>query len=413
MYSRAHLLIKRDLEEIHNSGCTNIIAFALSSENLFDVVAKIEGPPNSIWDSGVFQLYLKFSDLYNDVPPHVSFQTIPFHPNIDVSTGKPSIDFLDDPKKWKSQYTIKFILESLQQLLAYPLLDRAVNMDAVFMLKGNYERYKAIAQESVIASHRIQRGLEPFSGVNTVDLERQTTSVFKTLSTPTNNNFTSTTAVAAAPHTPLYSTRTLTMSATLPATVIEPSSYVTVGKERRQTKTQHHHPVVSSSKRVSFEDYYRMWTGMATSKERENAKNVYLQYDLNENPVQMAQHLGLTLKDLEIQMMQQLNDHKNIMYGKFSFSKHENLGDSSDEADYNGQERIMKMKNIYLKKSDNTQINRPESKISESETNVMQENAMFVTIKENENSKTSQASNWENEVDDLVDWTKNLNDQAI
>jgi hypothetical protein len=106
------------------------------------------------------------------------------------------------------------------------------------------------------------------------------------------------------------------------------------------------------------------------------------------------------------------------MYVKFSFSKHDNLNDDSDEADYNGQERIKKMKSIYLKKSGSTPVNRPDSKISESETNVAQENAMFVTIKENEsrfaeNSKTSQASNWENEVDDLVDWTKNLNEQAI
>jgi len=53
-------------------------------------------------------------------------------------SGKPSIDFLDNKSKWKPDYTIHDILKYLQQLLAYPLLDLAVNMEAVFMLKGIY-----------------------------------------------------------------------------------------------------------------------------------------------------------------------------------------------------------------------------------------------------------------------------------
>ena len=89
MYSRAHLLIENDLDELVKNPVNGIVVLKLFENNFFDIVAKIEGLPNTIWESGVFQVYLKFNEYYNDAPPLVSFQTIPFHPNIDVSSGRP------------------------------------------------------------------------------------------------------------------------------------------------------------------------------------------------------------------------------------------------------------------------------------------------------------------------------------
>jgi ubiquitin-protein ligase len=377
MFSRAHLLIEHDLNELirANSHEKGIVAFPLNKDNLFDIIAKIEGPPKTIWESGVFQIYLKFNEYYKDLPPVVCFQTIPFHPNIDVASGKPSVDFLDDLSRWKSDYSIKYILEYLQQLLAQPLLDRAVNMDAVFMLKGHPQKYAKIAHESVIASQRIQKGHLPFesSSVKNIFIKRQSSA---------NSNHS---LNAAQPQTPLYSTRTISLSGTLPITLND------------QTKTsflsEHDAPSSMSNistKRVSFEDYHRVWMGIATSKSKENSQNFYLQYDLKENPAQMAQHLGLSLKDLETQMMQQLSDHKNIMYGKFEFKK-PNRGNSVELEDMRNVQRLNKMRNVYLKRSD-----------SDSKKDDNKEEGTFYE------NKTNNSLNWENEVDDLVNWTKNL-----
>ena len=59
---------------------------------------------------GVFRVYLKFNEHYNSQPPRVCFHTIPYHPNIDMITGQPYIDFLDDPNKWCTTIKITSIL---------------------------------------------------------------------------------------------------------------------------------------------------------------------------------------------------------------------------------------------------------------------------------------------------------------
>lgn len=455
MYSRAHLLIERDLDDLMNRNpIEGILVFPLFEDNLFDIVAKIEGLPNTIWESGVFQIFLKFNEFYNDAPPIVSFQTIPFHPNIDVSTGKPSVDFLDDFNKWKTDYTIRHILQSLQQLLAYPLLDRAVNMDAVFMLKGNPDRYAKIARESVIASQRIQKGLAPFPGIN---YSKNTFSKYNTRDTQSSNTFASgvgggnnaatnltSNNNTSAPGTPLYSTQTVSISATLPITVLD-AMKSTSNVTERDAGLSDNNPPITKTKRVSFEDYYRLWKGIATSKPDENAENIYIEYDLNQNPAQMAQHLGLTLKDLEMQMMQQLNEHKNIMYGRFSFKQNDKLDETFQKEVENNNEiksvsaksniksgsnltgnknldRINRMKNIYLNRTkeptiesdgrdelqNNYMSSLPSSrKSNKTDSNLFKPKSAISTIQNNN------SLNWENEVDDLVNWTQGLNEQIM
>ena len=126
MYSRAHILIQKQIDEVNNS--TEFRVNKLNEHSLFELVGQIRGLPNTIWKNGIFQIYLKFNENYNLEPPSVYFQTIPYHPNIDISNGRPSLDFLDDISKWSTEFSIEFILKSLQHLLSNPLLDRAVNM---------------------------------------------------------------------------------------------------------------------------------------------------------------------------------------------------------------------------------------------------------------------------------------------
>ena len=73
-------------------------------------------------------------------------------------------------------------------------------------------------------------------------------------------------------------------------------------------------------KNISFDDYCTLWKGIATSKASKNDENVYLKNGLLENPKLLSQHLSISIKELEEQVYQQLNEHKNIMYGKFEFT---------------------------------------------------------------------------------------------
>lgn len=134
MFSRAHIFIQKEITEAEQDGKTSITK--VNDDNVFELTVVIEGLENTSWENGLFQIYMKFNENYNFEPPSVYFQTIPYHPNIDMVTGRPSIDFLDDKYKWRQDYSIKHIVQTIQNLLAYPMLDRAVNMDAVFLLKG-------------------------------------------------------------------------------------------------------------------------------------------------------------------------------------------------------------------------------------------------------------------------------------
>ena len=63
---------------------------------------------------GIFKLLVRFSPEYSEDPPKITFFTIPFHPNIDMVTGRPCIDFLDDISLWRSEYTLGNILLTIQ-----------------------------------------------------------------------------------------------------------------------------------------------------------------------------------------------------------------------------------------------------------------------------------------------------------
>lgn len=159
MLSRAHLLIQRDLDELESDADITILPAPGPKPTIFNLIALINGPHDTIWSDGVFQLNLRFDENYNEIPPECYFYTIPFHPNVDPESGKPMIDFLDrDLDKWTPEHhSIRHVLKSVQQLLANPLLDRAVNMHAVFMLKGNLSEYEKIVRQTVHATQNIRK----------------------------------------------------------------------------------------------------------------------------------------------------------------------------------------------------------------------------------------------------------------
>jgi len=94
MYSRAHILIQKEIVEAESDEKT--IITKVNDENVFELTVLVEGLPNTSWENGSFQVYMKFNENYNFEPPCVYFQTIHYHPNIDMITGRPSIDFLDN-----------------------------------------------------------------------------------------------------------------------------------------------------------------------------------------------------------------------------------------------------------------------------------------------------------------------------
>ena len=58
MYSRAHLLIEKEMREVNNEPDMSISK--LNENSIFELVAYIQGLSHSPWEKGVFKLNLKF-----------------------------------------------------------------------------------------------------------------------------------------------------------------------------------------------------------------------------------------------------------------------------------------------------------------------------------------------------------------
>ncbi|XP_034822502.1 ubiquitin-conjugating enzyme E2 U isoform X1 [Pan paniscus] len=143
MHGRAYLLLHRDFCDLKENNYKGITARPVS-EDMMEWEVEIEGLQNSVWQGLVFQLTIHFTSEYNYAPPVVKFITIPFHPNVDPHTGQPCIDFLDNPEKWNTNYTLSSILLALQVMLSNPVLENPVNLEAARILVKDESLYRTI-----------------------------------------------------------------------------------------------------------------------------------------------------------------------------------------------------------------------------------------------------------------------------
>ncbi|XP_033874544.2 ubiquitin-conjugating enzyme E2 U-like [Acipenser ruthenus] len=99
------------------------------------------------------QLYLRYSEGYNSVPPTVVFNTIPFHPNVEdhVSTSL-TVKRLGTPDCPTS------ILLTVQVMLSNPVLENAVNTEAAEMLRTETSIFRQVVLDSVSNSLQLQSG---------------------------------------------------------------------------------------------------------------------------------------------------------------------------------------------------------------------------------------------------------------
>ena len=87
------------------------------ADNLRYFAVAIEGPGESPYEKGVFQLELFLPADYPMTPPKVRFLTKIYHPNVD-KLGRICLDILKD--KWSPALQIRTVLLSIQALMSAP-----------------------------------------------------------------------------------------------------------------------------------------------------------------------------------------------------------------------------------------------------------------------------------------------------
>ena len=134
MSSMAERRLIKDLKKLESEQNEGINATP-DNDSLFRWNAVIFGPEDTIWEGGIFKLYLEFSEDYPNKPPKVKFLTKLFHPNI-YNDGSICLDILKD--NWSPVYDISSILTSIQSLLCDPNTKSPANNTAAELFQKNY-----------------------------------------------------------------------------------------------------------------------------------------------------------------------------------------------------------------------------------------------------------------------------------
>merc|ERR1712187_115267 len=104
----------------------------------------INGPHDSPYEHGVFELELFLPVEYPMEPPRVRFLTKIYHPNVD-KLGRIYLDILKD--KWSPALQIRTVLLSIQALLSAPNPDDPLDTTVADVRKHNESEAEAKAKE--------------------------------------------------------------------------------------------------------------------------------------------------------------------------------------------------------------------------------------------------------------------------
>ena len=131
----------KDMERLNESNLQGIRASLKNDDNLFEWIAEIEGPSDTVFNGGTFILQLLFPKNYPMKPPKVKFiSNNIYHPNV-YPNGNLCLDILQN--KWSPLCNPEKILLSIISLLSDPNPDSPANIDAAKDFRTNKELYRA------------------------------------------------------------------------------------------------------------------------------------------------------------------------------------------------------------------------------------------------------------------------------
>ena len=136
--------LQKELEIMTHEENAKLGVFLISANDLLSWTVKIEGPVDTPYNKGVFNMSITFPDKYPFVPPVVKFLTKIYHPNININ-GDICLDILRD--NWAASLTVQKTLLSIISLLGEPNPDDPLVPEIAHIFISDRQKYNKIAQE--------------------------------------------------------------------------------------------------------------------------------------------------------------------------------------------------------------------------------------------------------------------------
>ncbi|KAK4854078.1 hypothetical protein QYF36_018618 [Acer negundo] len=137
--------------------------------SLSTIHAQIEGPEESVYAKGIFDIKIQIPERYPFQPPSVTFATPIYHPNID-NGGRICLDILNLPPKgaWQPSLNISTVLTSIGLLLTEPNPDDGLMREASREYKYNRQ---AFDQKARLMTEKYAKGGAGGNDCSTQDVQ--------------------------------------------------------------------------------------------------------------------------------------------------------------------------------------------------------------------------------------------------
>lgn len=133
-----------------------------NEDNMFIWDFSIIGPPDTLYEGGIFSGTMHFTDTYPHKPPIVKFNDI-LHPNIFkeghvcisiLHEGSDVYGYEKDSERWSPTQNINTIMLSIISMLSAPNFDSPANIDASVLWKDHPLEYENIIYKMVAATQK-------------------------------------------------------------------------------------------------------------------------------------------------------------------------------------------------------------------------------------------------------------------
>eukprot|EP01119_Soliformovum_irregulare_P005425 TRINITY_DN17187_c0_g1_i1.p1 TRINITY_DN17187_c0_g1~~TRINITY_DN17187_c0_g1_i1.p1 ORF type:complete len:277 (-),score=59.40 TRINITY_DN17187_c0_g1_i1:76-906(-) len=133
--------LANQLKKMHTEPVEGIAVDLPDESNLYEWRIFIEGPKETLYEGGIFQMLMKFPTDFPMSPPELKFVSDFWHPNVYKETGLVCISILHSPEhdetsgeradeRWRPTQTVITILLSVISLLNAPNFSSPANVDA-------------------------------------------------------------------------------------------------------------------------------------------------------------------------------------------------------------------------------------------------------------------------------------------
>ena len=138
--------IEKELKYFNGDDCEeNYTAGPKDESDMFHWTATFQGPENSPYEGGTFEVQIEFPKDYPFKPPKVEFVTKVYHPNVKKDTGSICLDLLKDA--WSPDTKLIDVFKAIQTLLVAPNTDHPLEQDVNKQYLEDRAAFDATAKE--------------------------------------------------------------------------------------------------------------------------------------------------------------------------------------------------------------------------------------------------------------------------